>query len=285
MYGKSFASMYDGSLFGSPSVVFAVWGYAISKQRPNKDGTHTVELNPRLLAATFAGETIDTINGAIDHLCAPDSASRTPEEDGRRLIADDRNREGPSQYTVVNGAKYRAMRDEEERRSYLRDAQRAHRAKGKKKPSTAVNHGQPPSTQAEAEAEVDSEAETDQREEAEASPIGEPRTPEAKLWHAWETLCGSHQGSRDASLKRLKQVWPACEERDPADPVRVFVAAATSFRADPNVKRKRLGLPVLCAQFGTWADSQAQESDHDARIRKRNAAEADDERIRRLAGV
>lgn len=123
--------MYDGSLFGKPSVVFAVWGYAISRQRPQRGGEHVVELNPRLLAATFS-ETVDAINGAIDVLCAPDDASRTPTEDGRRLIPDgERTVEGPSQYRVVNGAKYRAMRDEEERRVYLREAQRKHRQKDK----------------------------------------------------------------------------------------------------------------------------------------------------------
>ena len=32
MYGKHFASMYEGSLYGSGAVVFAVWGYVIACQ-------------------------------------------------------------------------------------------------------------------------------------------------------------------------------------------------------------------------------------------------------------
>ena len=62
MFGKHFASMYSGSMFGKPAIVFAVWGYVIANMRPSrKDGQCYVELNPALLAATFATTTEDVL--------------------------------------------------------------------------------------------------------------------------------------------------------------------------------------------------------------------------------
>jgi hypothetical protein len=157
MYGKHFASMYSGSLFGKPALVFAVWGYALSHMRPSRsDNQCYVELNPTLLAATFA-TTVEEIDSAIETLEAPDPASRSKTDDGRRLVLIEEHRHaGPLQFRVVNGAKYRAMRDEEERRTYLREAKRKERAR-KSTPSTdvnTVNRRPPPSAQAEVEAEA-----------------------------------------------------------------------------------------------------------------------------------
>jgi hypothetical protein len=150
MYGKHFASMYTGSMFGKKAVVFAVWGYVISNLRPNRmDRACYVELNPALLASTFS-DTEASIMEAIEVLCAPDPASRTQVEDGRRLIRmDDSPIVGPSQYRVVNGPKYRAIRDEEERRSYLREAKRRSRSSS----GQQCQQCQPPSTQVEVEVE------------------------------------------------------------------------------------------------------------------------------------
>jgi len=130
MFGKSFASMYSGSMFGKPAIVFAVWGYAISCQKQSrKDGQCYVEINPVLLAATFA-TSVEEIVGAIKVLMDPDPASRSRVEEGRRLVlVGGELEEGPMQFRVVNGAKYLAMRAEDERRVYLREAKRRERAK------------------------------------------------------------------------------------------------------------------------------------------------------------
>lgn len=176
MYGKHFASMYGGSMYGKPAIVFAVWGYVISHFRPSrKDGQCYVELHPGLLAGTFS-TTPDEVLGALEILEAPDPASQSKAHEGRRLILLSSFRGvGPLHYLVVNGAKYRAIRDEEDRREYLKEAKRISRAKDAETSSTmstTVNHGQPPSTQAEAEAEA--EAEADPEEEALASLVPAP---------------------------------------------------------------------------------------------------------------
>lgn len=156
MFGKVFAALYSGSLFGKPAIIFAVWTYCIANMRPSRaDGECYVEINPALLAATFAA-TIDEIHRALDLLESPDTASRSAAEEGRRLIRDgDSRHDGPMQYRVVNGSHYRAMRDEEERRIYLRDAKRRERARKTVNNVVNVNRGLPPSTQAEAEAEAE----------------------------------------------------------------------------------------------------------------------------------
>ena len=118
MFGKHFASMYEGSLYGSGAVVFAVMGYVIATQRPDWEHGSVVTLNPRKLADTL-GEDLGAIEKAIGFLCGPDPHSTTKKEDGRRLV-----RVGEFEFRVVNGAKYRAIRDEETRRAQNREAQR-----------------------------------------------------------------------------------------------------------------------------------------------------------------
>ena len=102
---------------------YAVMGYVISNMRPDKVVGFQVELNVKLLATTF-GESEKTVQDAIDYLCAPDENTRTPGDDGRRLV-----KVGTFAYRVVNGAHYNAIRNEEERREQNRLAQERHRIK------------------------------------------------------------------------------------------------------------------------------------------------------------
>lgn len=125
MYGKHFASMYTGSMLGSGAISFAVWGYVISNMVPDKITGMQVELNPRLLSALI-GEKEDDIRKTILKFCQPDAQSRTKEEQGRKLMP-----VGQFDYRVVNGLKYRAMRNADERREYLRLKQAEYRKKSK----------------------------------------------------------------------------------------------------------------------------------------------------------
>lgn len=123
MFGKHFASMYSGSMVGSGAIVFAVMGYVVANGKPDKAVGTQVELNPKLLAAIL-GEPEKEVEKAVQFLCSPDPNSRSKEEDGRRLI-----RLGQFDYRVVNGVKYRAIRNEEGRREQNRIAQAARRAR------------------------------------------------------------------------------------------------------------------------------------------------------------
>ena len=103
-------------MVGSGPVVFAVWGYVISHTRES-----VVELNPVILGAIL-GCSCDDVEQAISKLCASDEKSRSPEHDGRRLI-----KKTEFAYFVPTYEKYQNIRNEEERREYMKNYMRDYR--------------------------------------------------------------------------------------------------------------------------------------------------------------
>lgn len=148
MYGKIFGKMFDGSLYGKGWGPLLVMSYVIANAVPDREVGTQVELNPKALADKF-GESEDEVKKAIEFLCNPDPDSTSTEEGGRRLI-----KIGAFAYRVVNGAKYRAIRDEEARRAQVRTAVARHRArKNRNSPqarerqatqATQANYNDPP---------------------------------------------------------------------------------------------------------------------------------------------
>ena len=116
MYGKHFESMYTGSMVGSGPIVFAVWGYVISHTRDS-----IIELNPVILGAIL-GCPHSEIEQAISELCEPDVKSRSPEHDGRRLI-----KKTEFAYFVPTYLKYQNIRNEGDRREYMKNYMRDYR--------------------------------------------------------------------------------------------------------------------------------------------------------------
>ena len=141
MYGKIYESTFTGSMVGSGAVVFAVWSYVIAHVKP----PGVVELNAALLGPVL-GCPVGDVEKALEVLCAPDERSRTPDHEGRRLL-----REGQFLYRVPTWGHYHAMRNDDERRAYNREAQRKSRSQRAVKhdvndsqhPSATVSHGQP----------------------------------------------------------------------------------------------------------------------------------------------
>jgi hypothetical protein len=126
-YGRIWESMYKGSMLGSGLEVFAVWPYVIANMRGHPEHGALVELNPELLAFMIGCEEQD-VEVAINKLCAIDPESRTPTEDGKRLV-----KMGQFLYRVVNGGKYLAIRKAEADRIKNREAVQRHREKKKEK--------------------------------------------------------------------------------------------------------------------------------------------------------
>lgn len=145
-WGKHFASMYEGSMRGAGSAFFAVWGYVISHMRPSRKHGAIVELNPDIVAFLI-GEDSEVVARVIAKMCRPDPASRTKDKEGRKLI-----KLSEYSYAVVNGAYYRSIRNEAERREYQRIKQAEYRKKkgrplkGEDAFVKAVNEGADPST-------------------------------------------------------------------------------------------------------------------------------------------
>lgn len=145
-FGKLFSTAYTGSMMGAGPNAFAVWGYALS----NASANGVVELNPKLIAAVIGRLTPADVADVIKYLCAPDPESRSLDEDGRRILPLD----GFS-YRIVNHAKYRGMRDDDERKKQNRLSQQRVRERRNSQPASAgVSQGQqrqPRSAQAEAD--------------------------------------------------------------------------------------------------------------------------------------
>jgi hypothetical protein len=122
--------MYTGSLIGCGALSFAVMGFIIAHAQPVEDNgvlTGYVEVNPSYLAKIF-GEEEGDVQRAIDFLCRPDPKSRSPEEEGRRLVKID-----GFTYRVVNFRKYREGRDVDRRRKQNREAQARWREKKRRR--------------------------------------------------------------------------------------------------------------------------------------------------------
>lgn len=118
MYGKHFQSTYTGSMVGSGPVIFAVWGYVIAHTRDS-----LVKINPYLLSVII-GCTEKEIEEALEKLCSPDKKSRSKDEEGRRLVKKDE-----FLYFVPTYEKYHSMRNEDDRRAYMREYMKNYRDK------------------------------------------------------------------------------------------------------------------------------------------------------------
>jgi hypothetical protein len=119
MYGKHFASMYTGSMYGAGPVVFSVWGWIIANVVKG-----LIEVNPKLLAPII-GCSVGEVQTALTTFQQPDPESRNQEEEGRKLI-----KVGQFAYHVVSHGKYNAIRHEEDRREYMRGYMKDYRKEG-----------------------------------------------------------------------------------------------------------------------------------------------------------
>jgi len=112
----------------------------------NCDADGFIDQTQEVIAA-LTGVPLGRVRVAIEMLCAPDSRSRSTEEQGRRLVPMDDSRDWGWQ--IVNYAKYRAMRDEEVRRAQNRDAAARRRERlvnstmTRQRESASVSRGQP----------------------------------------------------------------------------------------------------------------------------------------------
>lgn len=108
MYGKVFESIYDGTLHGH-------WQAIVTMQQlivlANQDGV--VDITPQSISSRTSIP-LDIIEKGLEHLAKPDPHSRTPGDDGRRIVLLDDHR--PWGWRLVNHAKYRALRDQEQKR-------------------------------------------------------------------------------------------------------------------------------------------------------------------------
>ncbi len=97
-----------------------------------------VDIHPRAIAEEV-GLTVDQVRAALAELESPDEESRTPDEQGKRIVRMDEHRAWG--WRVVNHAKYREIKSEEDRREQNRLAQARTREK-RKQASAHVSNDQ-----------------------------------------------------------------------------------------------------------------------------------------------
>lgn len=154
MYAKLFTSLYQGTLRGNSHGILV-----FTNLLAHADKNGNVDIHPRAISDEV-GLTLEQVRAALDELEAPDVESRSPEEEGRRIIRADEHRDWG--WNVVNYLKYRAIRNDDDRREQNRMAQANWREKrNQSKPASAIlSQGHAQSAHTEAEAEVEVEAET-----------------------------------------------------------------------------------------------------------------------------
>lgn len=107
MYGKIFDSMYEGTLYGH-------WQAIVTLQQMlvlcNQDGV--IDMTPQAIAARTSIP-LEHIEAGIRTLEDPDPHSRTPGEDGRRIVLLDDHR--PWGWRLVNYAKYQQIKNRTEK--------------------------------------------------------------------------------------------------------------------------------------------------------------------------
>lgn len=137
MYCKLFASLYQGTLRGRSKEILV---FTNLMAHATKDGT--VDKHFRAIAEE-TGLDIDEVKAAIIVLESPDEESRSPEAQGARLQRIDEHRVWGWQ--IVNYAKYRAIRSEDDRAEQNRLAQARWREKHKQsKPQSAASNTDKP---------------------------------------------------------------------------------------------------------------------------------------------
>jgi hypothetical protein len=131
VYGKLFASMYDGTLYGN-------WQALVTFQQMIilADPEGVIDMTPHALAARTSIP-LEIIAAGIEHLEKPDPYSRTPDDEGRRLERLDEHR--PWGWRIVNHAKYKLMISAEQKREADRERlrlKRATKSDGTRQPAT-----------------------------------------------------------------------------------------------------------------------------------------------------
>ena len=161
MYGKLFQQMYEGTL-----VTRGPWQALVTFQQMivlcDKNGVIDMTAEAISRRTTIP---LEIIQDGITHLEQPDKGSRTPDEEGRRIVRlRDHTEWG---WRIVNYLKYRSLQREEGRadyhRRYYHDVRKVVETGDKpQSDSTRFNnsqHVQPSQPIAEAEAKADAEAE------------------------------------------------------------------------------------------------------------------------------
>lgn len=119
MYAKVFKSLFDGSMRGKSDLIIVFINMLCSCNGRGVDDRH-----PKAIAQE-TGLSLDRVRQALASLEQVDRESRTPDEDGRRILKLDLHRDWG--WRIVNHAKYRDLCRVTERQTYQKEMMRQRR--------------------------------------------------------------------------------------------------------------------------------------------------------------
>jgi hypothetical protein len=162
MYVKLFSTILTSSVWAQDHATRLVWITILAMADKEGDVRGSVSGLARM-----ANVSLDEARHALDVLSSPDPESQTPDEQGRRIVAQQGG------WHIVNYAKYRAIQDEATRK----DAWRKASAKYRKRHNSSYGGDDASMTQmttthssTEAEAEAEAEADTEAKSLATHTP-------------------------------------------------------------------------------------------------------------------
>jgi hypothetical protein len=137
MYVKLFTSIYQGTLRGRPHGLLV-----FTNLLAHADVHGIVDIHPNAIADEV-GLSVEQVKTALLELESVDPESRSPENEGRRIVRMDGHRAWGWQ--IVNYGKYRSIRNEDDRREQNREAQARWREKNKPPSAeiSSVSHDKP----------------------------------------------------------------------------------------------------------------------------------------------
>ena len=192
MYGKIFESIYDGTLRTS-------WQALVTFQQMIvlSDADGVIDMTPHAIAGR-TGIPLDILEKGLEFLEAPDPHSRTPDEDGRRIMRLDEHR--PWGWMIVNHRKYKLLQDADTRREQTRERVRAFRER-QKQDVTHGNDTKRDDTQSNTRkrhTDTDTDTDTDRKRERSDSPQAH-RLDAEELPAEWGGFAQAH-GVSDAAI-------------------------------------------------------------------------------------
>ena len=203
-YTKLFASITDSTIWKAPDATRLVWITLLAMA----DQNGIVEAAVPPLADRARVPLADCIT-ALKFLSGPDPWSRTPDFEGRRIVAVDGG------WFLINHAKYRAIRNADDRREQARVAM-AKLREGRKLLAdvSSVSHGEPPLAQAEEATDID--IEQDQKKGRQPpKAIAFPERPEFLSAESWQGYLAMRKQSKkfptcyaaQLIIRKLGDLW------------------------------------------------------------------------------
>lgn len=201
MYGKVFDSIYDGTLYGHWEAIVAFQQFIVLA---TPEGI--VDMTPQAIAARTSIP-LEIIQKGIKILEQPDPYTRTPGEEGRRIILLDSHR--PWGWRIVNHGKYARLRNMEQKR----EADRVRIAEKRKQNRDVAIVSQPVANVAHS----DSDSDSDSRSKSNVGLTPDPRQQAKEILSFLNEKTGRSYEPVDANLKlivaRLKEGSTALDLR------------------------------------------------------------------------